>query len=64
MCETWVSFPFCRARLNIRFERGQLAVDLAVRDLPFLPVFTFAKHDHISAPLQNERVDVGRFDRC
>jgi hypothetical protein len=69
-------------------QRGQLPVDLAVRDLPLLTVFTLisargappplararrlrasrgpralAKHDHIGAPLQNERVDVGRCDR-
>jgi len=44
-------------------ERGQLAVVLAVRDLPFRPVFACARHDHIGAPLQDERVDVGRCDR-
>ena len=43
-------------------QRGQLAVDLAVRDLPLLPVFAFAKHDHVGATLQDERVDVSGCD--
>jgi hypothetical protein len=30
-------------------QRGQLAVDLAVRDLPLLPVFAFATHDRCAS---------------
>ena len=40
--------PVLSRQVEDALQRGQLAVDLAVRDLPLLPVFACAEHDHVS----------------
>ena len=55
--------PVLTRQVEDSLQRRQLAVDLAVRDLPLGSFVAFAGGNHVSLTLQDERVDVWRCDR-
>jgi hypothetical protein len=64
MCGTCVSFPFCRARLKMRFSVVSSRLISPFETFRSRLVFALADDDHVGPSLQDERVDVSGCDRC